>query len=177
VVALIDERYCATADPMRLVYPDDPAKGLRFDGRLSEDFNLSTGTWGHAANLRLDMLGVLAPFAADVVMTGAGRDDVGLLLVPNRAALDAAGYMTTEIGGALIADDLFATIRARLESAAQGKGSATRVTRALILAEPPSMADGEATAKGNINFPKLLERRAALVEQLYDDTAPASITI
>ncbi|MEO0390123.1 MAG: feruloyl-CoA synthase [Pseudomonadota bacterium] len=175
--AFDSDGFFITGDAMRFVDPADPSKGLRFDGRLSEDFKLSTGTWVQAANLRLEMLAVLAPFAADVVITGAGRDEVGALIVPNRAVLEAAGYSTAEISGALLADDLFQTIRARLEDAAAGKGSATRVVRALILADPPSMATGEATAKGNINFPKLLANRAALVEQLYDDTDPASITL
>ncbi|MEM8578558.1 MAG: feruloyl-CoA synthase [Pseudomonadota bacterium] len=175
--AFDDEGFFITGDAMRFVDPDDPSKGLRFDGRLSEDFKLSTGTWVQAANLRLEMLAALAPLAADVVITGTGRDEVGVLIVPNRAALEANGFAVTQIGGVLMADDLFQTIRARLDKAAQGKGSATRVARALILAEPPSMADGEATAKGNINFAKLLARRAALVEQLYDDTDPASITL
>ena len=54
-------------------------------------------------------------------------------------------------------------------------GSARRVVRALVLAEPPDMGAGEFTAKGNINFARLLERRADLVERLYDDTDAASI--
>ena len=39
------------------------------------------------------------------------------------------------------------------------------------------MGEGEATAKGNINFARLLARRAPLVDRLYDDADPATITI
>ena len=56
-------------------------------------------------------------------------------------------------------------------------GCRGRVTCALVMAEPPSIADGEATAKGNINFAKLLERRADLIDVLYDPLAPARISV
>ncbi|MEL7098008.1 MAG: feruloyl-CoA synthase [Pseudomonadota bacterium] len=175
--AFDEEGFFITGDAMRFVDEADMSAGLRFDGRLSEDFKLLTGTWVQAANLRLEVLGALAPLAADVVITGAGRDEVGALIVPNRAALEAAGFAVTEIEGTLLADDLMDEIRRRLAALRAGKGSASRIARALIMAEPPSMAEGEATAKGNINFPKLLARRAALVSQLYDDSDPASITV
>ncbi|MEO0937808.1 MAG: feruloyl-CoA synthase [Pseudomonadota bacterium] len=175
--AFDDEGFFITGDAMRFVDPDDVSRGMKFDGRISEDFKLLTGTWVQAANLRLEVLAALAPLAADVVLTGAGRDAVGALIVPNRAALEAQGYAVTEIDGALMADDLFDDIRQRLSAHGQGRGSASRIAHALIMAEPPSMAEGEATAKGNINFPKLLARREGLVQQLYDDTAPASITV
>jgi feruloyl-CoA synthase len=84
--AFDDEGFFVTGDAMRFVDPDDMAKGLRFDGRLSEDFKLSTGTWVRAANLRLDMLAVLGPMAQDIVICGAGRDEVGILIFPGPQA-------------------------------------------------------------------------------------------
>ncbi len=176
--AFDDEGFFVTGDAMKFVDPEDPAKGLRFDGRLSEDFKLTSGTWVQAAQLRLDMLGVLAPLAADVIVTGAGRDELGLLIVPNRGAIEAQGYVMAEMDGTAMADDLAADIRARLEgAAAKATGSANRVTRALILSAPPEMGAGEVTAKGNINFARLLDLRAALVDRLYDNMDPASIVI
>ena len=82
--AFDEEGYFITGDAMRLVDPDDPNQGLRFDGRLSEDFKLGTGTWVQAANLRLALLAALSPFAQDAVIVGEGRDEIGVLILPNR---------------------------------------------------------------------------------------------
>ncbi len=176
--AFDEEGFFITGDAMRFVDPEDMSRGLRFDGRISEDFKLMTGTWVQAANLRLEMLPVLAPFAQDVAVTGAGRNEVGVLIVPNRAAILAAGHSTEEDGGALVSAELQSELSRRMaEAAARTTGSAKRVVRALILAEPPSMGDGEVTAKGNLNFAKLLQRRAELVDRLYDDTDRAVIRV
>ncbi|AXI43757.1 feruloyl-CoA synthase [Sulfitobacter sp. SK011] len=176
--AFDDEGFFRTGDAMRFVDADDVNKGLHFDGRLDEDFKLATGTWVQAANLRLALLAVLAPFAQDVVITGQGRAALGALIVPNRAAIAAQGWDAAETAGVMHCDALNAELAERLTTlAAKATGSATRITCALILADPPSMADGEATAKGNINFAKLLERRADLIEMLYDPTTPARISV
>lgn len=176
--AFDDEAYFITGDAMRFVDPDDVARGLRFDGRLSEDFKLMTGTWVRAANLRLEMLPALAPFAQDVIVTGAGRGEVGLLIVPNRAAIEAAGHLMEDDGDALVSDDLQAEISGRLaKKAAVTTGSARRVVRALLLSEPPSLGEGEVTAKGNLNFARILQRRAQIVDRLYDDTDRAVIHV
>ncbi|MFC6761034.1 hypothetical protein ACFQFQ_18530 [Sulfitobacter porphyrae] len=139
---------------MRLVDPADANRGLRFDGRLSEDFKLTSGTWVRAANLRLDLLSALAPFAQDVVIAGEGRDDVRAMILPNRAAIAAKGWEVTEAAGVLKCAALEAELAQRLTAlATTAAGSAGRVCAAIVLAEPASMAEGEATAKGNLNFP------------------------
>ncbi|MEX0369370.1 MAG: feruloyl-CoA synthase [Tateyamaria sp.] len=167
-----DEGFFITGDAMRFVDPDDMAKGLRFDGRLSEDFKLSTGTWVQAAQIRLEMLGLLGTLAQDVVICGAGRDEVGMLIVPGPDGREGA-----EDGGALCCA-AFQEIRMRMVGRSEAvTGSARVVARALVLADPPDIGAGEVTAKGNINFAKLLERRAHLVDRLYDDNDPASIVL
>ncbi|MFC6639503.1 AMP-binding protein [Sulfitobacter sp. JBTF-M27] len=176
--AFDEEGFFVTGDAMRFVDPDEPNKGLRFDGRLSEDFKLSTGTWVQAANLRLDLLAALAPFAQDVVITGAGRDEVGVLILPNRGAIAARGWEVSEADGILSCPPLNDEITDRLKTLAKtAAGSAGRVVHALILSEPPSMAEGEATAKGNINFPRFLERRSTLVDLLYNAANPQRLSI
>ena len=168
--AFDEEGFFISGDAMRLIDEDAPARGLRFDGRLSEDFKLMTGTWVRAARLRLDLLGALKGLAQDIVLTGEGRNAIGALMLP------AAGLEGTERDGALqLTDAAAADIRTRLAPFATG-GSASRIARLLVLADPPSMADGEITAKGNLNFRRLLDRRAALVERLYAGD-PAVITI
>ncbi len=167
------EGYFITGDAMRFVDPSDINKGLKFDGRMSEDFKLLTGTWVRAAQLRIDLLARLAPLVGDLVVTGADRGEIGLLLFCNKTDLVARGFAPVDDGGALVDAALLAEIATRLAAHAQGSSSSTRVMRALILSEPASIADGEITAKGNLNFRKVLTRRAALLTRLYDDADPA----
>ncbi len=168
-----DEGFLISGDAVRLVDPDNPRLGLRFDGRISEDFKLTTGTWVRASNLRLDLLQKLAPWAQDVVICGADKSEIGALVVPSPEAMALAGN-DAERDGAIVSDALADRIRGALETDEQ-EGSSTRIARLLVLSEPPSMGDGEITAKGNLNFRKLLTRRAALYERLYADADPAVI--
>lgn len=173
-----DEGYFITGDAMVFVDANDPNKGMRFDGRISEDFKLLTGTWVRAAGLRLDVLACLSPFAADVVITGHDRDEIGVLVFPNIAALEDAGYATTQEDGVMTCAKLNAKIAEVLaERAARVTGSSSRITRALVMSEPPSLTDAEVTAKGNLNFRKVLTRRAGLLARLYDNSDPALIRL
>lgn len=168
--AFDNEGYFITGDAMRMVDPADVSKGMKFDGRIAEEFKLASGTWVRAAGLRLEVLGKLKGLAADVILTGAERSEVGVLIVPAPGLAEGA----RADGGALIVAQA-AEIAARLKPGPD-EGSAHAIRRALVLAEPPSMAEGELTAKGNLNFRKLLARRAGLVARLYDDADPATIT-
>lgn len=173
-----DEGFFITGDAVKFVDPDNPNKGLRFDGRISDDFKLLTGTWVRATNLRIEILECLAPLAIDVVITGHDRSEVGVLIVPNREALEAAGFATTEDGGAMRCPRLRDEVRRRLtERVAHESHSSRRIGRALVLAEPPSIADGELTAKGNLNIRKVMARRADLVARLYDDADPVVVRV
>ncbi|KIN62378.1 AMP-dependent synthetase and ligase [Sulfitobacter noctilucicola] len=176
--AFDEEGYFITGDAMRFVDEADANQGLQFDGRLSEDFKLSTGIWVQAANLRLDLLARFAPFAQDVVITGAGRDQVGALILPNKGALAAQGWESEEKDGILVCAPLHAELEKRLAAHnTHATARATKIVNALCLSEPASMSEGEATAKGNINFPRFLERRAALVDLLYDERSDLRIEI
>ena len=162
--AFDDEGFFITGDAMRFTDETDMTKGLRFDGRLSEDFKLTTGSWVRAATLRLELLSVLKGLVQDVILCAEGRSEVGLLVVP------LPGTDGTTADGTLHAPDLAGAIRRRLLARAT-HGSHDRVTRVLLLADLPSMPEGEITAKGNLNFRKLLTRRAHLVDRLYSDDA------
>lgn len=170
--AFDQEGFFCTGDAMAFVDPDNMNLGLRFDGRISEDFKLMSGTWVRAATLRLELLQEFKGLAQDIVVTGADRNEVGVMIVPTPDIVAKVG--ATDDAGALVSDDLRDRVSEVLQArAATGVGSAARVVRALVLAEPPSMADGEITAKGNLNFRKILTRRAALLDRLYseDDVA------
>ncbi|WP_136442651.1 feruloyl-CoA synthase [Pacificoceanicola onchidii] len=173
-----EEGYFVTGDAMRFVDPDDMNKGMTFDGRISEDFKLLTGTWVRAAQLRLDMLACLAPFAADLVITGADRNEIGVMIFPDRAALDAQGFDLEDDAGAFRCALLQDKVHRRLkERARETSGSSARVTRAIVLSAPASLSEGEMTAKGNLNFRTVLTRRKTLLERLYSDADPAVVTI
>jgi len=137
-----------------------------------------TGTWVHASQLRLDLLARLAPLANDVVITGADREQIGLMIFPSQSALDGETVNTAEHNGVLTHDRLFSELHRRLtEHAASCTGSSTRVARAIVLSEPASIAEGEITAKGNLNFRRVLTRRNALLNRLYNDNDPGVITL
>ena len=169
--AFDEEGYFITGDAMRFVDPGDPNKGMKFDGRIAEEFKLSTGTWVRAAGLRMEVLGKLKDLAADVVITGADRREVGVLIIPAPALREGA----IEVDGALNVTQA-AEIAARLKPA-ENEGSAQAIRRAMVLSAPPSMADGEVTAKGNLNFRKLLIQRKALVDRLYDNDGAGTIIV
>ncbi|MDF1855211.1 AMP-binding protein [Pseudooceanicola sp.] len=171
--AFDSEGYLISGDAVKFADPADPDRGLRFDGRICEDFKLTSGTWVRAANVRNGVLKALDGIAADAVVTGHDRGEVGVLIVPVRP-------VNGPEGGVVDDPALVAEIRTRLAALAEGAtGSSNRVTRALILAEPPSLADHEMTAKGNLNNRKILTRRAALVQRLYsaDRSDPAVIIV
>lgn len=172
--AFDDEGYFLSGDAMVFVDPDDPSRGMKFDGRISEDFKLLTGTWVRAAGLRAEMLTSLAPLAADLVITGQDRNEIGVMIFPNRDALAEGGFADTMERGAMTCPKLLSDIHHRLvERSRQVSGSSTRISRAIVLSEPPSMADGEITAKGNLNFRKIQALRKDILERLYDNADPA----
>lgn len=172
--AFDDEGFLLTGDAIRFVDPDDHDRGLVFDGRVSEDFKLLTGTWVQAGRLRLDALEGLRGLVQDVVVCGHDRDAIGLFIFPRPKQVH--GDNSSE--GAVIDPALQAEIEERLRAMAKAStGSAKRITRAIVLAEPPSLKDGEITDKGSLNVRKIITRRAALLERLYDNEDPALIRV
>jgi feruloyl-CoA synthase len=172
--AFDEEGFLITGDAVRFVNPDDPDRGLIFDGRVSEDFKLLTGTWVQAGRLRLDALEHLRGLVQDVVICGHDRGEIGLFVFPKPGQVH--GDTTSE--GAVIDPELQSAIESRLRDMAKASaGSAKRITRAIILAEPPSLKDSEMTDKGSLNVRKIITRRADLLERLYDNEDPALIRV
>ena len=176
--AFDDEGFFITGDAMLFVDPADPNKGMRFDGRISEDFKLQSGTWVRAAQLKIDMLSRLAPLAADLIITGADRKQIGVMIFPNIAELKREGFDLQDDSGAFHCALLQGELHRRLSARAREiSGSSTLVSRAIVLSEPASMPEGEMTAKGNLNIRKVLARRERLLERLYTDDDPAVVTL
>jgi len=175
------EGFYKIGDALRFEDAADPAKGLIFDGRLAEDFKLATGTWVSVGPLRAAFIGHCAPLVRDVVLAGADRDEVAALVFPD---LDACRKLAPDLAADVPAADLLAEPRVRqafarlLQALAEGsRGTSTRVCRAILLAEPPSLDVGEMTDKGSINQRRVLAHRAILVEQLYANPPPANAIV
>jgi feruloyl-CoA synthase len=165
------EGFFRMGDAVRFVDAGDPSKGLLFDGRLAEDFKLSSGTWVSVGPLRAKILAHFSPLMRDCVLAGIDRNEVGMLVFPDVTACRAlcagseAVATTDEI---LASDKVRDAFRACLESLAAGaNASSTCVTRAILMEEPPSLDGGEITDKGSLNQAAVLDRRAALVEEMY----------
>ncbi len=164
-----DEDFMITGDAVGLIDPNDMARGLFFDGRITEDFKLVTGTWVQASMMRLDLLPTLKGMAQDIVICGEGRDQIGLLMfVAPQRGLNGEGAVTDPALMQEIEDVLTLL-------AATSIGSSKTIARALVMAEPPSVGDGEVTAKGSLNINTILKRRHDLLTRLYDDDDPAVI--
>ncbi len=165
-----DGFYCI-GDAGRFADPQDPAKGIEFDGRIAEDFKLSSGTWVHVGTLRIKAIAAGAPIIQDCVITGHDREDIGLLVFPNPVgcrSLCPEAAADAPLSTLLEAPQLRQKMAAALAQLAdKGSGSSTYPTRALLMADPPSIDDNEITDKGYINQRAVLLRRAALVERLY----------
>jgi feruloyl-CoA synthase len=172
-----DEGCFCSGDAVKLIDPADPQKGFAFDGRIAEDFKLATGTFVSVGPLRARVIAAGDPLVQDVVVTGLNRDDVGLLIIPRldacraKAGLPANAPVDETLAHAVVRDFFQALLDGQWRA---GTGSATRVARASVLAEPPSIDRGEITDKGSINQRAVLAHRAALVEALYAE-APGTL--
>ena len=178
---MFDEQgYYRIGDAGRLVDANDPAKGILFDGRLAEDFKLSSGSWVAVGALRIAVIAAASPVMQDAVVTGANRDWIGLLAWPNLAACRNLAGATDELPlQELVADEAVTTqLVAGLQAYnANQRGSSTRVHRVMLMSESPQIDANEVTDKGYINQRAVLERRATLVERLYAKTPGEEVLI
>ena len=166
-----EEGYYRIGDAGRFVDPRDPSQGLIFDGRVVEDFKLTTGTFVLVGTLRTTAIAAATPVLQDAVVCGHDRDHVGLLGFPNVAA---CRRLANDEGAKLTLAQLLAhpavvgTLKVGLAKMnAESRGSSMQVKRVLLMEEPPQVDGHEITDKGYINQRATLERRKALVEKLY----------
>lgn len=168
--AFDEEGFYKIGDALKFVDPNDPGKGLLFDGRIAEDFKLSTGTWVSVGPLRARFIDHFAPCVRDVVFAGADRDFIAALVFPDIEACRKLGGLgsdasASDIVGAPGVRQKFADLLKKL--AALSQGSSTRIERAILMADLPSMDKGEMTDKGSINQRAVLRNRAPLVDEIY----------
>jgi feruloyl-CoA synthase len=161
--AFDDEGFYVLGDAARFVDPDDPEQGMVFDGRLSENFKLASGTFVGVGELRIGAIGAIGGAVTDAVVCGEGEAGVGLLLYPNptlpRAEIEAA-------------------VRAGLTAFnARAKGSGGKVARALVLPDAPDAVHGEITEKGYIAQSLARTRRAEFVTRLFADPPSPEVMV
>jgi feruloyl-CoA synthase len=154
--AFDEDGYYRIGDAGLLLDENDPLQGIVFNGRVAEDFKLTSGTWVSVGTLRVRVVSALAPYAQDVVITGHDRSEIGALIFLSEAAR------------ALPHEEIAGHVRSALRALkAEGGGSSQTPTRALLLPDGPSAAAGEITDKGYVNQRLVLSRRAADVATLY----------
>jgi feruloyl-CoA synthase len=165
-----DEGFYRTGDAACWVDAERPGLGLMFDGRIAEDFKLSTGTFVSVGPLRAKITLAGDPCVLDAVITGLNRDEVGAMIFPRpdecrKLAGLAESAPLPEVLHHPAVRQFFQALADRLWR--EATGSASRVARLHVLAEPPAIDAGEITDKGSINQRAVLSHRAALVEALY----------
>ncbi|MEA2965068.1 MAG: feruloyl-CoA synthase [Alphaproteobacteria bacterium] len=172
------EGFYQPGDAVSFADPAEPAHGIVFDGRLAEDFKLTTGTWVAVGALRVGVLAAASPVLLDAVIAGENCDAIGML-----AWLNAAGCCKL-IGreAALVELACHQAVREHVAAAvrqwnADHPGSSLRIARVLLLPDTPSIDANEITDKGYINQRLALERRKADVARLFAAVPDADVMV
>ena len=172
--AFDEEGFFKTGDAVKWIDESDVHLGLKFDGRIAEDFKLATGTFVSVGPLRAKIIAAGAPYIQDAVLTGINLKEVGAMIFPTPAVRALSGLPAD----APLADVLAsAPVQAKFQEivntlASNATGSANRIARLCLLAEPPTIDKGEITDKGSINQRSVLAHRAATVAALHEGTLP-----
>jgi len=179
--AFDEDGYYKMGDGIKPIDPDDFSAGFLFDGRIGEDFKLSSGTWVNVGPLRIALIAELQPLVRDLVICGQDQLYLAILMIPDVAAARSYAGLAAGVPDAdvLAHPDVRAFVLERLEAFARAHpGSSTHVTRAIFLDHPPSIDAGEITDKGSLNNAIIRDRRRDLVEHLYSSIGrPAVIAI
>jgi feruloyl-CoA synthase len=165
-----EEGFFSTGDAVAWIDHGNIHKGLKFDGRIAEDFKLGTGTFVSVGPLRAKIIAAGAPYVQDAVLTGINLKEVGALIFPTAACRSLSG-----LGPEASQQDVLesAPVQARFQKmlndlAETATGSASHIARAHVMSVPPSIDKGEVTDKGSINQRAVLKHREALVTALHD---------
>ena len=175
-----EEGFARMGDALSFVVPGEITQGLAFDGRIAEDFKLSTGTFVGVGTLRAKLVHAGDGLFLDAVIAGEGRDEVCALVVVDVAVCSATCGLPN--GTPLSVLVVHPALRLRLQRviddlAVRATGSSTYVARAILLGDPPNGADGELTDKGSINARAFLSNRPTLLDRLYAQPADAQVCV
>ena len=172
--AFDEEGFFKTGDAVKWIDETDVHLGLKFDGRIAEDFKLATGTFVSVGPLRAKIIAAGAPFIQDVVLTGINLKEVGAMVFPTPAVRALSGLAANApLADVLASAPVQAKFQAIVNALAQtATGSASRIARLCLLSEPPTIDKGEITDKGSINQRSVLAHRAGTVAALHEGTLP-----
>ena len=169
--AFDEEGFFKSGDAVKWIDETDVHLGLKFDGRIAEDFKLATGTFVSVGPLRGKIIAAGAPYIQDVVLTGLNMKEVGAMVFPTPAVRQLAGLPPDAALADVLASE---SVRAHFQTvvdelARTSTGSANRIARLCLLADPPTIDRGEITDKGSINQRSVLTHRADTVAALHED--------
>jgi len=170
--AFDEEGFFKTGDAVKWIDETDVHLGLKFDGRIAEDFKLATGTFVSVGPLRSKIIAAGAPYIQDVVLTGINLKEVGAMVFPTPAVRSLSGLgADAPLADVLASKPVCDHFQQVLDALAAGStGSASRIARMCLLSEPPTIDKGEITDKGSINQRSVLTHRADTVAALHGDT-------
>lgn len=169
------EGFYRVGDTVSFIDPDEPRLGLRFTGRIAENFKLSNGTWVAVGSLRATVVDAAQGVLQDAVIAGENRPSCAVLGWLNPAAAQA---LATGSGGELHLDPgVIEFVRDCLTRLNRTCASSERISAFTLLAEPPSLALGEITDKAYVNQRAVLTNRAAAVERLFASTPHPQVVV
>ena len=166
-----EEGFFCTGDAVKWIDETNVHLGLKFDGRIAEDFKLATGTFVSVGPLRSKIIAAGAPYIQDVVLTGINLKEVGAMVFPTPAVRALSGLAAdAPLADVLASAPVLAQFQKVLnELAKTATGSANRIARMCLLSEPPTIDKGEITDKGSINQRAVLTHRADTVAALHEE--------
>jgi feruloyl-CoA synthase len=175
--AFDEEGFFKSGDAVTWIDPNNLHLGLKFDGRIAEDFKLATGTFVSVGPLRGKIIAAGAPYVQDAVITGLNMKEVGAMLFTTPKIRQLAGLdVEAPLAEVLAHPSVLAHFQQVLNQlAANATGSANRVARLVLLSEPPSIDKGEVTDKGSINQRAVLKHRDALVHAFHNNLTPNTL--
>ncbi|MBB4425730.1 feruloyl-CoA synthase [Bradyrhizobium sp. CIR48] len=172
-MAFDEEGFYRIGDTVSFLDPQKPELGLRFTGRISENFKLANGTWVSIGNMRAAILAATRGVLLDMVVAGENREACALLcwLNPTEAA-----RISKTPGADLTSDPaVVGFLQDRFRDYNETVGSSERICSFVLLKDPPSMAAGEITDKAYVNQRAVLKVRSEHVERLYTLEAGADV--
>ena len=172
--AFDEEGFFKTGDAVKWIDDANPHLGLKFDGRIAEDFKLATGTFVSVGPLRAKIISLGAPYIQDAVLTGINLNEVGAMIFPTPAVRSLCSLPAeASLAQVLATPEVLSKFQAIVNELAQtATGSANRIARLCLLSEAPTIDKGEITDKGSINQRSVLAHRAATVAALHADGLP-----
>lgn len=168
--AFDDEGFYHTGDAGYLENSARPERGIIFDGRITEDFKLNTGTWVSAGVLRPLLVDAFTPYALDFVITGHDQKYASAMMFATKYLYELADDPEQILD--VVTLSMHPKVRTVLLDCMetfqkQNPASSRHIKRLIILDTLPCLESGETTDKAYVNQRKTLARRQDQVAKLY----------